>query len=159
MELPKPGVELELQLPGYTSATYTTAHGNARSLTHGARPGIKPVSSWMLARFVSTEPWWKLQDIFLNLFPSLLNLLSPANNLQDSFKVLLLRRKQIFFALPVWQFCHYFSDFCFGSGVLFSWFKTQEVSTSSSPWASHGAVSIFSFTHWKEMLGNCEETP
>ena len=33
------------------SATYTTVHGNARSLTHWARPGIKLVSSWMLVRF------------------------------------------------------------------------------------------------------------
>ena len=30
------------------SVTYTTGHGNARSLTHRARPGIKPMSSWML---------------------------------------------------------------------------------------------------------------
>ena len=36
-----------------TSATYTTAHSNAGSLTHWARPGIEPVSSWILARFVS----------------------------------------------------------------------------------------------------------
>ena len=35
---------------------YTTAHGNVRSLTHSARPGIKPVSSWILVRFTSTEP-------------------------------------------------------------------------------------------------------
>ena len=38
------------------SVTYTTAHGNAVSLIHWARPGIKPVSSWILVRFVSTEP-------------------------------------------------------------------------------------------------------
>ena len=38
------------------SATYTTAHGNAGSLTHWARPGIEPASSWMLIRFVSTSP-------------------------------------------------------------------------------------------------------
>ena len=30
------------------SATYTTAHSNAGSLTHRARPGIKPTSSWVL---------------------------------------------------------------------------------------------------------------
>ena len=30
------------------SATYTTAHGNVRSLTHWARPGIEPPSSWFL---------------------------------------------------------------------------------------------------------------
>ena len=35
------------------SVTYTTAHGNARSLTHWVRPGIEPVSSWMLVGFVN----------------------------------------------------------------------------------------------------------
>ena len=34
---------------------YITAHGNARSLTHRVRPGIKPASSWILVRFVTTE--------------------------------------------------------------------------------------------------------
>ena len=36
-----------------TSVTYTTAHGNARSLTHGARPGIEPTASWLLVGFVN----------------------------------------------------------------------------------------------------------
>ena len=34
---------------GAVSVTYTTAHDNAR-------PGIEPASSWILVRFVSTEP-------------------------------------------------------------------------------------------------------
>ena len=38
------------------SLTYTTAHANAGSLTQWARPGIKPASSWILARFISTVP-------------------------------------------------------------------------------------------------------
>ena len=53
MEVPRLGIELEMQLPAYTtatatrqiraaSATYTAACGNAESLTHGERPGIKP---------------------------------------------------------------------------------------------------------------------
>ena len=42
------------------SVTYTTAHSNARSLIHWARPGIKPLSSWILVGFVITEPWWEL---------------------------------------------------------------------------------------------------
>ena len=52
VEVPGLGVQLELQLPVYatatampymsTSATYTTAHGNARSLTHQVGPGIEP---------------------------------------------------------------------------------------------------------------------
>ena len=35
------------------SANYTTAHGNAGSLTHWMRPGIEPASSWMLVRFIN----------------------------------------------------------------------------------------------------------
>ena len=36
-----------------SSVIYTTVHSNARSLTHWARPGIKPESSWILVRFVN----------------------------------------------------------------------------------------------------------
>ena len=39
-----------------TSLTYTTAHGNAGSWIHWARPGIEPASPWMLVRFFSTDP-------------------------------------------------------------------------------------------------------
>ena len=49
-------VKLKLQLPAYATATAMPdpshtcnlhhARGNARSLTHWARPGIKPSSSW-----------------------------------------------------------------------------------------------------------------
>ena len=42
------------------SAAYTPAHGNARSLTHWARPGIKHAISWLLAGFLSTETQWEL---------------------------------------------------------------------------------------------------
>ena len=52
MEIPRLGVQSELSLLGYI-----TAHSNAGSLTHWARPGIEPASSWILVRFVSTEPW------------------------------------------------------------------------------------------------------
>ena len=60
MGVPRLGDELELQLQAYTqpqqcsirtaSATHTTAHGNARSLTYWARPRIK------LVGFITTEP-------------------------------------------------------------------------------------------------------
>ena len=43
-----------------TSATYTTAHGNTGSLTHWARPGVEPPTSWFLVGFVATVPWWEL---------------------------------------------------------------------------------------------------
>ena len=48
MEVPRLGVESELQLPAYATATatpwYATAHGNTRSLTHWVRPGNEPGS-------------------------------------------------------------------------------------------------------------------
>ena len=39
-----------------SSANYTTVHHNAGSLTHCARPGIEPASSWILVWFVIAEP-------------------------------------------------------------------------------------------------------
>ena len=66
MEVPRLGVESELQMPAYAtatptqdpsrSATYSTAQSNTTSLTHGARAGIEPASSWILAGLVTAEP-------------------------------------------------------------------------------------------------------
>ena len=44
-----------------TSATYSTAHGNAGSLSHRVRPGINPPSSWILIIFL----WFPLLPIEL----------------------------------------------------------------------------------------------
>ena len=49
------------------------AHGGSQArgqigavaLTHWVRPGIKPVSSWILVRFISAEPRWELQLLLL----------------------------------------------------------------------------------------------
>ena len=70
MKVPRLGVESEPLLSAYStatatsiqamSATYTTAHGMARSPTHWARLGIKPMSSRILVGFISTEPWQEL---------------------------------------------------------------------------------------------------
>ena len=49
--VPGPGVKLELQLPAST-----TGHRHARTFTHWARPGMDPVSSWILMRFTTPEP-------------------------------------------------------------------------------------------------------
>ena len=68
MEVPRLGVEF-----GATAASLDhshavrdppciCAHGNAGSLTHWARPGIAPASSWIPVRFITTEPWWELQN-------------------------------------------------------------------------------------------------
>ena len=42
------------------SATYTTAHDNAGSLTYRVRPVIEPATSWFLVGFVSTAQQWEL---------------------------------------------------------------------------------------------------
>ena len=73
MEVARLEVEVELQLLPMpqseqyriwaASATYTTAHGNTGALTHWARPGMEPASSWILFRFVTTEPQWELPDL------------------------------------------------------------------------------------------------
>ena len=49
--------------------TYTTAHGNAGSLTHWVRSGIEPTSSWLLVRFVSAAPQWELLELIYNVVP------------------------------------------------------------------------------------------
>ena len=48
------------------AATYTTAHGNVGSLTHRARPGIEPATSWFLIRFVNY--WATVGTPFLLFF-------------------------------------------------------------------------------------------
>ena len=48
-----------------TSVTYTIAHGNAGSLTHWVRPGLKPATSWFLVRFVSIVP---LRELLYHIF-------------------------------------------------------------------------------------------
>ena len=70
MEVPRLGVKSELQLQAYTIATttwdlsrfatLTTAHLKAGSLTHWARPGIEPESSWILVWLITSEPQWEL---------------------------------------------------------------------------------------------------
>ena len=44
------------------SATYTTAHNNARSLTHWARPGTEPTFLWILVGFITTVPQWEIPE-------------------------------------------------------------------------------------------------
>ena len=39
-----------------TFVTYTTVHGNTESLTHWARLGIEPASSWILVGLITAEP-------------------------------------------------------------------------------------------------------
>ena len=60
------------------SAAYTTAHGNAGSLTHWAWPGIEPMSLWILVGFITTEPW---QELCILLFWNCENLILMATHI------------------------------------------------------------------------------
>ena len=63
MEVPRPGVQSELQLPAYVTATATPDPSCVCDLLHSsqqrqilnpqARPGIKPASSWMPIGFAN----------------------------------------------------------------------------------------------------------
>ena len=78
MAFPSLGVKTELQLLAFAtakqrgiqsaSATYTTVHRNARSLTHKARPRTEPEPSWILLRFISAESQWEFLFFFLSFF-------------------------------------------------------------------------------------------
>ena len=76
MEVPRRGVELELQLPAYTTATampdssciHNLLHRSQQCwiLTHWAKPGIKPASSRILVGFITAEPWQELPVTVFN---------------------------------------------------------------------------------------------
>ena len=81
VEVPRLGVQLKLQPSAYTRATAmqdpsqvcdlhhsqvcNLHHTNAGSLTHWARPGITPASSWMLAGSLTTKPRQELLHLLL----------------------------------------------------------------------------------------------
>ena len=52
------------------SATYTTAHGKARSLTYWGRPGIKPETSCSWSDSLTTELRWELHGLRIWKDPS-----------------------------------------------------------------------------------------
>ena len=89
MEIPKLGIESELQLPAYTTATASriratsvtyTAHSNSRSLTQS---GIKPASSWILVGFISGEPQWEL--LFFRFSSLIMTTLEKNHLIETSF--------------------------------------------------------------------------
>ena len=66
MDVPGPGVKLELQLLAYATATAMRDLSHICDPHHSSQqhwipdplsgPGIKPTSSWILVRFISTAP-------------------------------------------------------------------------------------------------------
>ena len=67
VEVPRIGVTLELYHShgnsGSEPCLQHTPH-NAESLTHWARLGIEPMSSWILVGFITAEPWRELPFFF-----------------------------------------------------------------------------------------------
>ena len=66
------------------SATYTTAHSNAESLTHWVGPGIEPAPSWILVRFIINEPQQELQNFIFSWWSGGRQVIQP--NLTSMFK-------------------------------------------------------------------------
>ena len=74
VEVPRLGVESELQLLAYTTATTAQDLSRIYDLHHSSRqrqildpltrPGMEPACSWILVGFVSVAPQWQLQDLF-----------------------------------------------------------------------------------------------
>ena len=74
MEFPRLGIELELQLPAYTTATAMQDLSHVCDLYHSSqqsqilkplvRPGIEPATSWFPVGFVSTVPQRELPFAF-----------------------------------------------------------------------------------------------
>ena len=115
MEIPRPGVESELQWSCWstpqpqqhriwtTSATYTTAYGNVGTLTHWGKPRIEPASSRILVKFITAEPQWELLHDYLKLW-----------------------RNNVTFSFWVWGVCMCVSCFYFPSSFInVSWFTLQ----------------------------------
>ena len=73
------------------SVTYTTAHSIAGSLTHWARPGIQPKSSWVLVGFVNC---WALEGtphllLLLNCHPYCFSTHFSLGMLSTDFSIIL----------------------------------------------------------------------
>jgi len=87
-----------------TSVTFTTAHGNARSLTHWVRPGIKPMSSWTLIGFIITEPW---QELRLHILSITSHQLIKNHNLWTHMRALQAEKKSCTMCVMVWAGRHF----------------------------------------------------
>ena len=74
MEVPRLGVQSELQLPAYSTATAMSDLSHIYDLHRSSwqcqilnplsEAAIEPASSWILVRFISAEPQWELLHLF-----------------------------------------------------------------------------------------------
>ena len=61
---------------------YTTAHGNTGSLTHWARPGMEPASSWIRSNwFLLTNDWNSSFPLFQQLFLAIKKVNTKSNSI------------------------------------------------------------------------------
>ena len=81
---PTPQPQPQPHLIQVVSVTYTTAQGNARSLTHRLRPGMEPSTSWFPVGCISTAPRWELPMLLFSLRLLLLRCpWTPVSGIQD----------------------------------------------------------------------------
>ena len=87
-----------------TSVTYITAHSSAGSLTHWAKPGIEPATSWFLVGFVNH---WAMTGTPMYHFLYMLDL--PINSSSVNLANLFFARKSIRVMLMDHHWLHYCS--------------------------------------------------
>ena len=106
------------------SETYTISHSNDGSLTHWAGPGIKPGSSWILVRFLTSEPRWELLHIFITCnFSYNGNSGNSGNGLASNFMVLVpfsSDRVVLLDQIGLWEL-FYFVNICWKTVFCFGW--------------------------------------
>ena len=68
MEVPRPAPQPQERWIWAVSATYTIAHGSTGSVTLWSKPGIEPVSSWILVGFITAESQWQLWNVYIFIY-------------------------------------------------------------------------------------------
>ena len=126
----RPPPQTKQHLIRVTFATYTTACGNAGSLAHWARPGIKPKSSWTLC--------W------------VLNLLSHDRS--SFFCIFKIERSVSFKCMAKWFSYTYIFSFRFFSVV--GYFKILSRVWRKLPKCRHGWRWLIGYhSHWPYLYG------
>ena len=105
IEVPRLGVESELHLLAYTTATAMQDPSCISDLHHSSRPHqiplmrpeIEPTSSWILVGFVPAEPQWELSQLpeFESVLCQLLHVLQKVRELLSAFIISLISQRGI----------------------------------------------------------------
>ena len=95
MDVPRLGVQLELQLPVYATAIAMPDLSHVCDLHHSSRqcpilnpvrPGTEPAISWFLVGFLSAEPQWE-GDMFLMVLSGRTDAISSAVKVWEGLNV------------------------------------------------------------------------